>query len=220
MDTEIIAAVGTLVFTIGTAAAALRFSHAPYAISCHPLPASQSIPGRLKRTARLIEQFYALQELPVRVKTGTIGYQVNRLICEVPARLSTSKVKKTVHDLEHFLLKNGVRLNPGSLTLVVSGNMIISYTKKAAGLLYLSRIYRKEEPTHGHFPIGLDMGDSVFSIPLDRESYPHGMIVGSTGGGKTLCAMCIIIGALHIGWKVIIFNPKPMPPEHRPGLWD
>jgi len=213
--------VGFPVLAGASAVAALRRSDGKAIRPAIPKTVHRSgIPAGLKTTAGLIERFYRNMNIPIRVKGGSVGYQTNVLFFYVPARLPTAKMKKTSADLEHYLLANNINLIRGTLMLEVSGRLKVTFAKPSGRLLYLSRVYRMSKPQPGLFPIGIDTSGNVFNVPLDSQSYPHALIVGSTAGGKTVAAMTIAIGALAVGWDVYILNPKARPREKRLGLWD
>lgn len=180
------------------------------------------VPHGLKTAAMLIGRFY--YEIGVTPTGGNVGYQTRTLSFNVPSRLKTQKIGSTKRDLEHYLLSHGVSMIKGSLQIEIGGQMIISWTVGGGKLVKLTDVYRRHyrnaSIAPGVFPVGVDMSGDPFCIVLNCEESPHALIIGSSGSGKTMCSMCLVIGAIHCGWDVVIMNPKAKPSPPRPGLWD
>ncbi len=179
----------------------------------------------LKEACKLISRFYIMQDLHIKITSAVVGYQTATINANIPARVGTAKILRTKQDLEHYLLASRIDLVPGSLKLAISGKMVISWGRKADKQVHLSKVYRRFRNTGGviaggKLPIGVNMDGEPFCVSLNSEESPHAMIVGSTGAGKTVAAMTIIIGALSSGWDVYILNPKIQPQKKKLGLWD
>lgn len=76
-------------------------------------------------------------------------------------------------------------------------------------------------PTLAPYPVELPPVDQQMLVPLgigdggayvywDAKRFPHLMIVGPTGTGKTIFLMCLLISCLLRGWVVLILDPKEL----------
>lgn len=224
----ILFALGGAAATITSASIFLKISQNQNGKGKFPLPPKNGtqIDRGLKTACNLIHRFYTQHELPIRITRAIVSYQTATVTANIPARVVTKKILATRQDLEHYLLAHNLSMTPGSLKLSISGTMVITWAKPADREVRLSQVYRRHYTPRGNvvsngtFPIGLDMDGNPFCIDLNKEESPHAMIVGSTGSGKSVAAMAIVIGALHQGWDVYILNPKVKPQEKRLGLWD
>lgn len=182
---------------------------------------SNPVPRGLRTTARLIERFYRKRDLYVGVVDGVISYRSSQLTFNVGIDLEVKKIERTAQDLEHYLKASGIQIVPGSLTVTVSGQLTVSYNHDATKPVLLSTLFRKGElPLPGSFVLGLDLHGNVFRLPMDTEAYPHTLIVGSTGSGKTVAGLVLAANALALGWDVDVYNPKARPINRTTwGLW-
>lgn len=215
MDLATIVGLGIPFVAAGGALAAHRFSSPR-----RPVPVKKStIPYGLRTTCKLIGQFYASRDLPTGIHRATMGYRTSQIIYNVPPDIPTKKIENTQKDLEHYLSANGVQLVKGSLMVEVSGKLFVSFTHTAKRPVLLSKLLRVENPYDDSFIIGVDMQDKIFRLPVNIGSYPHTMIVGSTGSGKTFLVLTIAINAIMLGWDIWILNPKKRPLKDEIGLW-
>ncbi len=227
MDGTIFAAVGAA-FTLASAGIFLGISQNQNGNRRVAMVSKSSpqIERGLQTACKLISRFYIQHDLPIRITKATISYQTATVIANIPARVTTKKISSTRQDLEHYLLAHGITITAGSLKLSVSGTMTIIWARPADKEVRLSQVYRQHYASKGNIvaggviPIGMAVEGGPFCIDLNKEESPHAMIVGSTGSGKSVAAMAIVIGALHAGWDVYILNPKVEPQEKRLGLWD
>jgi DNA segregation ATPase FtsK/SpoIIIE-like protein len=55
-------------------------------------------------------------------------------------------------------------------------------------------------------PVGVDEHGGVFG--WDFDAAPHGLVIGSTGAGKTTLIRSIVLAACAAGWTVVCLDPK------------
>lgn len=220
MDPAVVMA-GTAGLTIASGLLGLKFSGNGYRARIKIAKGSE-IPRGLRTAALMIQRFY--YDIGVKPVGGNVGYQTRTLFFLVPSRLKIEQIIRRKRDLEHYLLSHGITMLRNSLQIEIAGKMTISWAVSGGREVRLTHVYRQHYRTArmvgGVFPVGLDMNGNPFSVILNREESPHALIVGSSGSGKTMCSMCLVIGAIKCGWDVTILNPKRKPDPPRPGLWD
>lgn len=181
---------------------------------------SDPLPKGLKHVARYIRSFYWNRNFDVIPVRGSISYMASRIEFAVAPDIDTKKVKRTQGDLEHYLRAHNIDLAPESLIIEISGIMSVTYTHSAKSPVLLSKIFRKEKPLQGSFILGMDIMGNIIRLPMNTNSYPHCIVIGATGSGKSVMGLVIAANALYMGWKLWVFNPKS-PPVNRDtyGLW-
>jgi hypothetical protein len=224
MEIDLFMAAGLALPIVTTAAAygAMRANPTPPRLKVlRYRTAYDALPKPLQNTARLVTSFYAARGVVVKAAAGVVSYRSSQIDFHIDRDVETKKIERTAHDLEHYLRASHVDVVDNSLNVKVSGTMVVSFNHAATRPVILSQIFRGgERPLEGSFVLGLDLHGKVLRLPMDTGGYPHTMVLGSTGSGKTICLLVIAVNAMYLGWDIYVLNPK-LPPAERLtyGLW-
>lgn len=181
--------------------------------TCAPPPIKDNgrIPPELLQPAQVIEQYFSIKGLPFRPVSGQRGFQVSSLRCavlrELGQRVYMAQEKDLAWQLDSKSMKN--------LTMEATGGcIVIRWTHPPIEHLLLSDLFLQHPSTSHQYIVGVTMENEPVRVPLDYEN-PHVIVAGTTGSGKTIALIVLLINALKTGSKVIICNHKNEPRDRK-----
>lgn len=165
----------------------------------------------IQEKARIIENTYANFGIHVEVKHVVAGPTVTRFEFEIPPTVSVEKIPQRKGNLLLALAVTSLRIEAPIPGKSLCGVEIPNKKRKTVGLKDF--IVRDEFKNHKgglYFALGKDIDGNCFYE--DLTEFPHCLIAGGTGSGKSVCLNTMLISLVYKyspeDLRIILVDPK------------
>jgi len=198
---------------IAAAQAAPKPEYAFPPIELLKLPRGRAADGtaEMRENTRRLNESLASYKIDAHISNVTRGPSVTRYEVELEKGVRLNKLTSCADDIALSLGASGVRIAPvpGKISVVGIEVPNTTVTNVALRDVIDSAEFRKAE-SHSSIAVGKDIGGSC--IIGNIAKFPHMLIAGTTGSGKSVCMNSIIISLLYKASpedvKLIMVDPK------------
>ena len=163
-----------------------------------------------KRVA--LEQALATFGIAAVVQNVVIGPAVTRYELEMPQGISVSKIKNLADDIAYALAANGaIRIEAPVPGRSVVG---IEVPNSTIATISLRDILESREFMEAKSPLTVAIGKDISGRVIcgNLQKYPHLLVAGTTGSGKSVCLNSIILSLIYKSSpedvKIVLIDPK------------
>lgn len=165
----------------------------------------------IQEKARIIEATYANFGINVEVKHVVTGPTVTRFEFEIPPTTSVEKIPQRKGNLMLDLAVTSLRIEAPIPGKSLCGVEIPNKHRKTVGLKdFLVRDEFKNYKGGLYFALGKDIDGNCFYA--DLTEFPHCLIAGGTGSGKSVCLNTMLISLVYKyspdDLRIILVDPK------------
>ena len=198
---------------IAAAQAAPKPEYAFPPIELLKLPRGRAADGtaEMRENTRRLNESLASYKIDAHISNVTRGPSVTRYEVELEKGVRLNKLTSCADDIALSLGASGVRIAPVPGKISVVGIEVPNQTVTNVSLRDVidSPEFRKAG-SHSSIAVGKDIGGSCIIGNIAR--FPHMLIAGTTGSGKSVCMNSIIISLLYKASpedvKLIMVDPK------------
>ncbi len=165
----------------------------------------------IQEKARIIENTYANFGIHVEVKHVVAGPTVTRFEFEIPPTVSVEKIPQRKGNLLLALAVTSLRIEAPIPGKSLCGVEIPNKKRKTVGLKDF--IVKDEFKNHKgglYFALGKDIDGNCYYE--DLTEFPHCLIAGGTGSGKSVCLNTMLISLVYKyspeDLRIILVDPK------------
>lgn len=165
----------------------------------------------IQEKARIIENTYANFGIHVEVKHVVAGPTVTRFEFEIPPTVSVEKIPQRKGNLLLALAVTSLRIEAPIPGKSLCGVEIPNKKRKTVGLKdFLVRDEFKNHKGGLYFALGKDIDGNCYYE--DLTEFPHCLIAGGTGSGKSVCLNTMLISLVYKyspeDLRIILVDPK------------
>ncbi len=177
------------------------------------LPRGRAADGtaEMRENTRRLNESLASYKIDAHISNVTRGPSVTRYEVELEKGVRLNKLTSCADDIALSLGASGVRIAPVPGKISVVGIEVPNNTVTTVSLRDVidSHEFRKSE-SRSSIAVGKDIGGTCIIGNIAR--FPHMLIAGTTGSGKSVCMNSIIISLLYKASpedvKLIMVDPK------------
>ncbi|MDE7071622.1 MAG: hypothetical protein K2O86_06575 [Clostridia bacterium] len=164
----------------------------------------------MERT-RIIERTYANFGIEVHVKNIVSGPSVTRYEFEIPETLSVDKIPSKLNNILMALAVETARIEAPIPGKSLCGIEVPNKVRKTVGLKeFLTSEKFKNKKGGLYFALGKDVDNNCHYE--DLTDFPHGLIAGGTGSGKSVCLNTMLCSLIYKyspeELRIILVDPK------------
>lgn len=161
--------------------------------------------------ARIIERTYANFGIEVHVKNIVSGPSVTRYEFEIPETLSVDKIPSKLNNILMALAVETARIEAPIPGKSLCGIEVPNKVRKTVGLKEFLASDKFRNKTGGlYFALGKDVDNNCHYE--DLTDFPHGLIAGGTGSGKSVCLNTMLCSLIYKyspeELRIILVDPK------------
>lgn len=165
----------------------------------------------IQEKARIIESTYANFGISVEVKHVVAGPTVTRFEFEIPPTVSVEKIPQKKGNLMLALAVTSLRIEAPIPGKSLCGVEIPNKHRRTVGLKdFIVRDEFKNFKGGLYFALGKDIDGNCFYA--DLTEFPHCLIAGGTGSGKSVCLNTMLISLVYKyspeDLRIILVDPK------------
>ncbi|MDE6275786.1 MAG: hypothetical protein K2M75_04535 [Clostridia bacterium] len=174
------------------------------------IPAADDTEDFMERT-RIIERTYANFGIEVHVKNIVSGPAVTRYEFEIPETLSVDKIPSKLNNLLMALAVETARIEAPIPGKSLCGLEVPNKVRKTVGLKeFINSDEFKNKKGGLIFALGKDVDNNCHYE--DLTDFPHGLIAGGTGSGKSVCLNTMLCSLIYKyspeELRLILVDPK------------
>ncbi|MDE6472452.1 MAG: DNA translocase FtsK [Clostridia bacterium] len=164
----------------------------------------------MERT-RIIERTYGNFGIEVHVKNIVSGPSVTRYEFEIPETLSVDKIPSKLNNILMALAVETARIEAPIPGKSLCGIEVPNKVRKTVGLKeFLTSEKFKNKKGGLYFALGKDVDNNCHYE--DLTDFPHGLIAGGTGSGKSVCLNTMLCSLIYKyspeELRIILVDPK------------
>ena len=164
----------------------------------------------MERT-RIIERTYANFGIEVHVKNIVSGPSVTRYEFEIPETLSVDKIPSKLNNILMALAVETARIEAPIPGKSLCGIEVPNKVRKTVGLKEFIASEKFQNKKGGlYFALGKDVDNNCHYE--DLTDFPHGLIAGGTGSGKSVCLNTMLCSLIYKyspeELRLILVDPK------------
>ncbi|MDE7209685.1 MAG: hypothetical protein K2O31_07365 [Clostridia bacterium] len=164
----------------------------------------------MERT-RIIERTYANFGIEVHVKNIVSGPSVTRYEFEIPETLSVEKIPSKLNNILMALAVETARIEAPIPGKSLCGIEVPNKVRKTVGLKEFIMNEKFQNKKGGlYFALGKDIDNNCHYE--DLADFPHGLIAGGTGSGKSVCLNTMLCSLIYKyspeELRIILVDPK------------
>lgn len=161
--------------------------------------------------ARIIEKTYANFGIEVHVKNIVSGPSVTRYEFEIPETLSVDKIPSKLNNILLALAVETARIEAPIPGKSLCGIEVPNKVRKTVGLKeFIASDTFKNKKGGLYFALGKDVDNNCHFE--DLTDFPHGLIAGGTGSGKSVCLNTMLCSLIYKyspeELRIILVDPK------------
>ena len=165
----------------------------------------------IQEKAKIIENTYANFGISVEVKHVVVGPTVTRFEFEIPPTVSVEKIPQKKGNLMLALAVESLRIEAPIPGKPLCGVEIPNKKRRTVGLKdFIVRDEFKNYKGGLYFALGKDTDGNCFYA--DLTEFPHCLIAGGTGSGKSVCLNTMLISLIYKyspeDLRIILVDPK------------
>ena len=159
-----------------------------------------------------VESCLASFDIPAKVINIVKGPTFSRLEIDVPTGISVNKIPARYNDLKMALAVESLRIEAPIPRKRFCGIEIPNENRGTVGLKAVidSPEFNAKKSTGLYFALGKDIDGNCYVS--DLTSFPHALVAGGTGSGKSVCLNCMIASLLYKyspdDLRLILIDPK------------
>ncbi|MDE7216057.1 MAG: hypothetical protein K2O08_04545 [Clostridia bacterium] len=161
--------------------------------------------------AKIIEDTYADFGIDVCVKNIVSGPTVTRFEFEVLSKIDVQLIRKKADNLLMYLAVTSIRIEAPIPGKSLCGIEIPNAKRKTVGLKEFIENEEFKSKTDGlYFALGKDVDNNCHFE--DLTDFPHGLIAGGTGSGKSVCLNTMLCSLVYKyspeELRIVLVDPK------------
>ncbi len=161
--------------------------------------------------ARIIEKTYGNFGIEVHVKNIVSGPSVTRYEFEIPETLSVDRIPSKINNILMALAVETARIEAPIPGKSLCGIEVPNKVRKTVGLKeFLTSDTFKNKKGGLYFALGKDVDNNCHYE--DLTDFPHGLIAGGTGSGKSVCLNTMLCSLIYKyspeELRIILVDPK------------
>lgn len=161
--------------------------------------------------AKIIERTYGNFGIEVHVKNIVSGSSVTRYEFEIPETLSVDKIPSKINNILMALAVETARIEAPIPGKSLCGIEVPNRVRKTVGLKeFLTSDKFKNKKGGLYFALGKDVDNNCHYE--DLTDFPHGLIAGGTGSGKSVCLNTMLCSLIYKyspeELRIILVDPK------------
>ncbi|MBD5085795.1 MAG: hypothetical protein HDT32_00205 [Clostridiales bacterium] len=161
--------------------------------------------------AKIIEDAYANFGIEVSVKNVVSGPAVTRFEFEVLSKIDVQRIRTKADNLRMYLAATSLRIEAPIPGKSLCGIEIPNAKRKTVGLKEFIENEEFKSKTDGlYFALGKDVDNNCHFE--DLTDFPHGLIAGGTGSGKSVCLNTMLCSLVYKyspeELRIVLVDPK------------
>ncbi|MDE6757838.1 MAG: hypothetical protein K2J89_01005 [Clostridia bacterium] len=161
--------------------------------------------------AKIIEDAYANFGIEVSVKNVVSGPAVTRFEFEVLSKIDVQRIRTKADNLRMYLAATSLRIEAPIPGKSLCGIEIPNAKRKMVGLKEFIENEEFKSKTDGlYFALGKDVDNNCHFE--DLTDFPHGLIAGGTGSGKSVCLNTMLCSLVYKyspeELRIVLVDPK------------
>lgn len=174
------------------------------------IPPQDDTEDFMERT-RIIERTYANFGIEVHIKNIVSGPAVTRYEFEIPETLSVDKIPSKLNNILMALAVETARIEAPIPGKSLCGIEVPNKVRKTVGLKeFIASDTFKNKKGGLYFALGKDVDNNCHYE--DLTDFPHGLIAGGTGSGKSVCLNTMLCSLIYKyspeELRLILVDPK------------